>query len=79
MLVLARRRGQRILVGDVVLVVLEVHRSSVKLGFEAPAGTEIVRAELVLGPDPPRPRRRRRGPKDGASGPTVARAVLRQR
>jgi hypothetical protein len=44
-LVINRRRGQRIKIGDVVLVVLETHRSSVRLGFEG-GRTLIIRAEL---------------------------------
>lgn len=53
MLVLSRRKGQRILIGDVVLVVLSVHRSSVKLGFEAPKGTVVLRAEAVEATEKP--------------------------
>jgi carbon storage regulator CsrA len=46
-LVLTRRAGERVLVGDVELVVLETHRGRVRLGFEAPRGTQILRLELV--------------------------------
>lgn len=48
MLVISRRRGQRILIGDgIEIIVTEVHRSSVKLGIRAPRGVGIVRAEIV--------------------------------
>lgn len=48
MLVISRRRGQRIWIGDVALVVLSTHRGSVRLGFEAPTrGVLIIRAEIA--------------------------------
>jgi carbon storage regulator CsrA len=58
-LVIARRRGERLLIGDVELVVLETRRGSVRLGLRAPLGTRIVRFELIadVGAElPPRPR-----------------------
>jgi carbon storage regulator CsrA len=45
MLVISRRPGERIKIGDVVLTVLETHRGSVRLGFVGP-GVLIIRAEL---------------------------------
>ena len=50
MLVLARKVGERIRIGDdVVLVVLEVNleRRSVRLGVEAPRRVKVLRSELV--------------------------------
>lgn len=49
MLVLARKRDEKIYVGDdVVIHVLETRSDgSVKLGFEAPRSVRIQRAELV--------------------------------
>lgn len=48
MLVISRRRGERIRIGDVVLVVLSTHRGSVRLGFEAPTrGVLIIRDEIA--------------------------------
>jgi carbon storage regulator CsrA len=47
MLVITRRQGERILIGDVELVVVETRRRSVRLAIAAPKGTRIVRAELA--------------------------------
>ena len=47
MLVLSRRPGERVLVGeDVEVVVLEVDGDRVKLGFTAPRYVPICRAEI---------------------------------
>lgn len=47
MLVIARRRGQRILVGpDVEIVIKEVTRGTVKIGIAAPAQCTILRGEV---------------------------------
>jgi carbon storage regulator len=47
MLVLTRKKGQRIRIGSTVEVtVLEVRGGSVKLGFEAPANISIHRDEI---------------------------------
>jgi carbon storage regulator len=48
MLVLSRRRGERILVPDceVVVTVLAVRGRSVRLGISAPAGVAIHREEV---------------------------------
>lgn len=47
MLVIARRRGQRIVVGsEVVITVNEVSRGTVKLGILAPARCTIARGEI---------------------------------
>jgi len=49
MLVLSRRAGEQIVVGDhLSIVVLEIHRSYVRLGLEAPAEQPIRRGELKL-------------------------------
>jgi carbon storage regulator len=51
MLVLSRKVGERILIGDDVwIMVVDVHRGKVRLGIDAPRGTEIQREEN-LGPD----------------------------
>jgi carbon storage regulator len=48
MLLLSRKVGQRIHIGnDVTLVVLDVHGNRVRLGFEAPAQVSINREEVV--------------------------------
>jgi carbon storage regulator len=47
MLIIARRKGQRVVIGqDIEIVVTEVTRGSVKLGIVAPARTTILRGEL---------------------------------
>ena len=48
MLVLTRRVGESINIGDgVVLTLLSIDRYQAKLGFEAPYSTKIVRTELA--------------------------------
>jgi carbon storage regulator len=50
MLVLTRKIGERILIGDdITITVVEAGRSRVKLGIEAPAGHRILRSELLPG------------------------------
>lgn len=47
MLVISRRKGQRVSIGDEIeLVVTEVHRSSVKIGIVAPRGLTVLRGEV---------------------------------
>ena len=47
MLVLSRKRGEGIVIGDdVTVTVLEVHGQQVKLGFGAPAEVPIHREEI---------------------------------
>ena len=47
MLVISRRKGQRVSIGEEIeLVVTEVHRSSVKLGIRAPRGLTVLRGEI---------------------------------
>jgi len=49
MLVLSRKVGQRILIGDKIAVtVVRVGQGGVRIGVEAPDGIEIVREELKL-------------------------------
>ena len=87
MLVLTRRRGQKILIGDdVVVTVLEVKGDQVRLGVDAPRHVSVHREELlavgeenqaaVLGaqlPALPRP------PRRPAARPGAARPPLRRR
>ncbi len=48
MLVLTRKPGERVLIGDdIVVVVLDVHGDSIRLGFEAPRGVKIQREEVL--------------------------------
>jgi carbon storage regulator len=47
MLVLTRKLGEKILIGDdIVITVVEVGKSRLKLGIKAPAGARILRSEL---------------------------------
>lgn len=48
MLILSRRPGDTILIGDGIrLVVIESDRRGVRLGIEAPADVSILRGEIV--------------------------------
>ncbi len=53
MLVLSRKEGEKLSVGDdVVISVLKIRGRRVTLGIEAPDGVKIVRCELKAGPPP---------------------------
>ncbi len=53
MLVLTRKLGEKILIGDdITITVVDIGKSRVKLGIEAPAGHHILRSELVAEPEP---------------------------
>ena len=48
MLVLTRKQGEKILIGDdIVITVLDVRGDSVRLGVDAPRGISIQRAEIL--------------------------------
>jgi carbon storage regulator len=54
MLVLARRRGEEIIIsGQIRVTVLEVHNDTVRLGIAAPAEVHIVRKEIADRPPDP--------------------------
>ena len=47
MLVLTRKQGERIHIGDgIVIKVIKSGKSTVKIGIEAPASVRVMRAEL---------------------------------
>ncbi|MEO8905631.1 MAG: carbon storage regulator [Polyangiaceae bacterium] len=47
MLIITRRRGQRIVLGhDIEIVITDISRSGVKIGIVAPATTTILRGEV---------------------------------
>ena len=49
MLVLSRRIGERIVIDkDVVVEVLDIRGNRISLGIQAPPGSRVLRAELVL-------------------------------
>ena len=53
MLVLSRKTGERILVGDdVAITIVRIGPNSVRVGIEAPRSTNIVREELCDFGDP---------------------------
>ena len=48
MLVLSRRMGESLVIdGVVVLTILEINRSAVRVGIEAPLSVNITRSELL--------------------------------
>lgn len=49
MLVLTRRAGERIVIGDdIVVTVLDVRGDSIRIGIDAPKGVKIQREEVLL-------------------------------
>lgn len=47
MLVLRRKVGERILIGDdIVIKITYAHRGAAKIGIDAPEGTKVLREEL---------------------------------
>ncbi len=54
MLVLSRKVGEKILIGDgIVVTVLESKGRQIRLGIEAPANVSVWRGELVTDKDQP--------------------------
>lgn len=48
MLVLSRKKNERILVGDdIAITVVHVGKGAVRIGIEAPQGVNVVREELL--------------------------------
>ena len=48
MLVLSRKKNQKIVIGEeIVITVVEVRGDTVRLGFEAPKDIRVLRGELV--------------------------------
>jgi carbon storage regulator len=61
MLVLSRKTGQKVMIGDgITLVVKRILGQRVTFGIEAPDTVRIVRGELPIFEEPPRPTRVRR-------------------
>jgi carbon storage regulator len=46
MLVLSRREGQKLIIGDIILTVTKLKGNTVQLGIEAPQEVKILRGEL---------------------------------
>ena len=56
MLVLTRKVGEKILIGDdITITVVDIGQSRLKVGIEAPAGHRILRSELVVDVEPASP------------------------
>jgi carbon storage regulator len=69
MLVLTRRLGECVHIGDeVVVTVLAVSGRNVRLGIEAPTSVPILRSELVH-PEPPAAEAAGEWGEPGAAGP----------
>lgn len=48
MLVLTRKKGERVLIGDdIVVTIIDIRGDGVRIGFDAPRGIPIQRAEVV--------------------------------
>lgn len=47
MLVLSRKRGERIMVGDDIVITVVHAGDTVRLGIEAPRDVKVIREELV--------------------------------
>jgi carbon storage regulator len=48
MLVLTRKKGERVLIGDdIVVTIIDVRGDGVRIGFDAPRGVPIQRAEVL--------------------------------
>ena len=66
MLVLSRKPGEQIVIGDsIVVTVVQVRGGQVRIGFEAPDSVSILREEIV---PPEHPLRRNCGPQGPRSG-----------
>jgi carbon storage regulator len=56
MLVLTRRKNQRIVIGEgIVVTVVRIHGNTVRLGIEAPPEVPVHREEIARSLDPNRP------------------------
>jgi carbon storage regulator CsrA len=61
MLVLSRKPGQKLQIGDnITITVLEVHGRVMRLGIEAPNDVRVLRAELQNWKDQPKAAPKRR-------------------
>lgn len=48
MLVLTRKKGERVMIGDdIVVTIIDVRGDGVRIGFDAPRGIPIQRAEVI--------------------------------
>ena len=57
MLVLTRKAGEKVVIGDgITVTVLEVTGNRIRVGIDAPEDVRILRAELACWQDEPAPR-----------------------
>ncbi|MCU1570988.1 MAG: carbon storage regulator CsrA [Naasia sp.] len=48
MLVLTRKKGERVMIGDdIVITVIDIRGDGIRIGFDAPRGVSIQRAEVL--------------------------------
>ncbi len=47
MLVLSRKVGEKIHIGDAVVTLIKIDRDKIRLGIEAPKTTKIMREEII--------------------------------
>jgi carbon storage regulator len=65
MLVLSRKEGERILIGDqIAITVVRINATTVRIGIDAPTRMIVVREELTGGAREPQP--------PGSTAPTAA-------
>jgi len=59
MLVLSRKLGEKVVIGDEIEVtVVKIDRNQIRLGIEAPEHVTVYREEIAPAPPTTRPRRR---------------------
>ena len=48
MLVLTRKKGERVMIGDdIVITIIDIRGDGIRIGFDAPRGVPIQRAEVL--------------------------------
>jgi carbon storage regulator len=48
MLVLTRKKGERVMIGDdIVITIIDIRGDGIRIGFDAPRGVPIQRAEVI--------------------------------
>lgn len=52
MLVVSRKKGTRIVAGDVEFCIVKISGNSVRVGIKAPEGVQVFRGELLDGREP---------------------------
>ena len=47
MLVLSRKKNERVIIGDIAITIVKIDRNCVRLGIEAPDDVKVFREELL--------------------------------